>query len=227
MSPKSPRGERTRAAFLDAARKEFAENGYFNAKIADIAERAGKSSGSFYNYYENKELLLVDLINEFPRDVLRHAFTDNAKTLDLPARLEAAVRAYYEAYRKYLPEMVGVFHMSMTEPKFRERWLSIRAAGIRTLVADIERLRGRSAIPKGVDSGLLASALVSMLEGFCWVWLANGGEQGVKAPSDEQAVATLAYVWSRAVLTDKSGQVGRRAAAPRRAAPKAARAGAG
>lgn len=202
MPPKTPRGERTRAALLDAARQEFAEKGYFNAKIADIAERAGKSSGSFYNYYENKELLLVDLVNEFPQDVLRHAFTDERGT-DITARIESAVAAYYGAYRTYLPEMVGVFHLSMTQPEFHERWLSLRAAGVSALVPHIERLRKRSGIPKPVRSDILASAIVSMLEGFCWAWMAAGGEHAMAPPTDEEAISTLTYVWSRAVLADE------------------------
>lgn len=201
MPPKTPRGERTRAALLEAARQEFAEKGYFNAKIADIAERAGKSSGSFYNYYDNKELLLVDLVNEFPRDVMRRAFTDDRGT-DLVSRIETAVAAYYGTYRAYLPEMVGVFHLSMTRPEFHERWLSLRATGINALVPDIERLRKRSGIPRLVRSEILASAIVSMLEGFCWAWMASDGEEGIAAPSDEEAIATLSYVWSRAVLAD-------------------------
>lgn len=214
MSVRTPRGERTRAALLEAARQEFAEKGYFNAKIVDIAERAGKSSGSFYNYYDNKELLLVDLVNEFPRDVLRRAFTDDRGS-DLPSRIEAAVAAYYDAYRTYLPEMVGVFHLSMTQPEFRERWRSLRAAGINALVPDIERLRKRSGVPRQVRSEILASAIVSMLEGFCWVWMSTEGEEGVAAPSDEEAIATLAYVWSSAVLA--KSQSAARPPSPRRA----------
>lgn len=201
MPPKTPRGERTRAAFLDAARQEFAEKGYFNAKIADIAERAGRSSGSFYNYYDNKELLLADLVNEFPRDVMRRAFSDD-RGPDLASRIEAAVNAYCAAYRTYLPEMVGVFQLAMTQPEFRERWLSLRSAGIKVLVTDIDHFRKRSDIPRQIRSEVLASALVSMLEGFCWVWMAAGGEEGITPPDDEEAIATLTHVWSRAVLAE-------------------------
>lgn len=215
MSPRTPRGERTRAAFLEAARQEFAEKGYFNAKIADIADRAGKSSGSFYNYYDNKELLLVDLVNEFPRDVLRRVFSGGQGS-DLTSRIEAAVSAYYNGYRTYLPEMVGVFELSMTQPEFRERWRSLRAAGIKALVTDIDRYRERSAIPPQVRSTILASAIVSMLEGFCWTWMAAGGEQEIKPPSEEEAIATLTYLWSRAVLADTPQPAPARASGARR-----------
>jgi len=43
---------------LSAAIKRFAEDGYFNAKISQIAEDAGVATGSVYVYYKNKEDLL-------------------------------------------------------------------------------------------------------------------------------------------------------------------------
>lgn len=47
---------------------------------------------------------------------------------------------------------------------------------------------------------MFASAIVSMLESFCWTWLAAGGE-GVGPPfDDETAIHTLAQIWTRAVL---------------------------
>ena len=67
--PVTPRGERTEAAFLAAAKRVFAEKGYFNAKITDICAAAGKSTGSFYNYYDNKEALLEQLAEEFIDEV--------------------------------------------------------------------------------------------------------------------------------------------------------------
>ena len=71
--PTTPRGERTKKAFLDAAKRVFAEKGYFNAKITDISTAAGRSPGSFYNYYENKESLLEDLAADFIDEVLGRA----------------------------------------------------------------------------------------------------------------------------------------------------------
>ncbi|MBD0324262.1 MAG: helix-turn-helix transcriptional regulator, partial [Aldersonia sp.] len=69
----TPKGRRTEAACHRAARQVFAEKGFLNAKIADIAATAGRSAGSFYNYYDNKQQLLEALLADFNNDVLTRA----------------------------------------------------------------------------------------------------------------------------------------------------------
>ncbi|HEX2132128.1 MAG TPA: TetR/AcrR family transcriptional regulator, partial [Actinophytocola sp.] len=58
--------ERTRAAVLTAARAEFAERGYVEAKIDRIAERAELTRGAVYSNFPSKRALylavLVDLV---------------------------------------------------------------------------------------------------------------------------------------------------------------------
>ena len=51
-----------RAAILDAAETVFGERGFADAKIAEVAERAGVAAGTLYNYYDNKESLFRALI---------------------------------------------------------------------------------------------------------------------------------------------------------------------
>ena len=191
------KGRRTAAAFLDAARQVFAEKGYFNAKIADIAEVAGRSPGSFYNYYENKEQILEALLEQFSAEVLEGSLQSRGST---PLEgIRSAVRAYWTTYRKYLPEMIGLFQMSMTDTEFALRWQENRAAGIRAVLSGIKSAE-RSGHLIGLDHNTLASALVSMLESFCWTWMAVGGDADMDAPDDETAIETLSAMWYRTVF---------------------------
>lgn len=52
----------SRDALLDAALAEFTAKGYEAATVADIAERAGVTTGALYNQFENKLDLLVACI---------------------------------------------------------------------------------------------------------------------------------------------------------------------
>lgn len=194
--PPTPKGKRTEAAFLEAARKVFAEQGYFNAKISDIARAAGKSPGSFYNYYESKEELLKALLEQFSVEVLESSFKSQGD--DPMEGIRAAVRAYWTTYRRYLAEMVGLFQMSMTDEVFARRWQEQRAIGIRMVRAGIRNAE-RSGYRVGASPGLLASAIVSTLDSFCWVWLVSGGDTDVDPPDDETAIETLSLLWYRAV----------------------------
>lgn len=49
---------------LDAAIDVFAERGFHNARIADIARKAGVADGTIYNYFHNKDDVLLSIFEE-------------------------------------------------------------------------------------------------------------------------------------------------------------------
>lgn len=52
-----------REAILRAATAVFAEKGFFNAKVADIAKAAGVADGTVYLYFKNKEDVLHNIFD--------------------------------------------------------------------------------------------------------------------------------------------------------------------
>ncbi|HHW06433.1 MAG TPA: TetR/AcrR family transcriptional regulator [Clostridia bacterium] len=49
---------------LEAAVKEFAENGYHKTQVSRIAKEAGVADGTIYLYFESKEDILISLFTE-------------------------------------------------------------------------------------------------------------------------------------------------------------------
>lgn len=196
----TPKGRRTEEAFHQAARKVFAEKGFLNTKIADIAATAGRSSASFYNYYDNKRQLLEALLESFNEDVLDR--TLRRLTPDPRQNVETAVRAYFETYRDYLPEMIGVFQLSMTDEQFAEWWRRRRGDGI-DAVLKVVRSVEKQGVPVDLDHGVFASAIVSMMESFCWTWYANSGDPAVDTHDNEVAIATISEIFLRAMYNGR------------------------
>jgi AcrR family transcriptional regulator len=58
------RTAQTQRALLDAARAVFTEQGFTNASIADIVDRAGSSVGSLYHHFGGKSEVFVALFQE-------------------------------------------------------------------------------------------------------------------------------------------------------------------
>ena len=100
--PRSRKGVQTRARLLDAAKEIFEENGFLEARITDIAERAGLSHGAFYHYFDSKESLFREIAEEVEvRLVAMDDIADEAGPGAGPIdRIRAANRSYLSAYRK-------------------------------------------------------------------------------------------------------------------------------
>lgn len=66
MSPRTPQQlkdykAQRKVEFLDKALKLFAQKGYFNTSINDLAQHLDISKGLLYNYFESKEILLNEV----------------------------------------------------------------------------------------------------------------------------------------------------------------------
>src|SRR5215813_6338212 len=63
------RGEK-REAILRAATDVFAERGFFNAQVADVARVAGVAAGTVYLYFRSKDDLLVSIFERTMREAI-------------------------------------------------------------------------------------------------------------------------------------------------------------
>ena len=71
--------ELRRQQILSAAFKVFAELGYHNAGIADIAREVGTGHGTFYRYFANKRDIL-DHVLTYAAEKIAAALADQAPT---------------------------------------------------------------------------------------------------------------------------------------------------
>src|SRR4051812_12616814 len=62
LEPEPP-GDDTRARLLRAAAEVFAERGYAGAGVAEIARRAGLTTGAIYSQFADKSGLLLEAID--------------------------------------------------------------------------------------------------------------------------------------------------------------------
>jgi AcrR family transcriptional regulator len=62
------RRERTRARLVEAARAVFARQGVDATRINDITEEADVGFGSFYNYFESKDAIVVAVVEQAARE---------------------------------------------------------------------------------------------------------------------------------------------------------------
>jgi AcrR family transcriptional regulator len=86
-----------RAALVAAARDAFGELGFEAVGVRDIVRRTDLASGTFYNYFPDKEGVFRAVVEETGADVRRRVRDARAGSRGLPAFFESGYRAYFEA----------------------------------------------------------------------------------------------------------------------------------
>src|SRR5207249_8991221 len=83
--------EEARSRILDAANKVFAERGYHEATMEDIAKRLGVSKGAIYLYFSSKEDLFEAMVKTAPqafKEILYSSFGDEADPVQSATQLD-------------------------------------------------------------------------------------------------------------------------------------------
>ena len=105
-----------RQEILQAARAVFAEKGYTNATVDEIAQRAEFGKGTLYNYFEGgKEDILFAIFDEIYDDLhaLIEAHFSSPSTADQPVR--EAFFAFVQANMSYFLERQELFMIIVKE----------------------------------------------------------------------------------------------------------------
>src|SRR3954467_11961439 len=83
-----------RDAILRAATDVFAERGFFNAQVADVARVAGVAAGTVYLYFKSKDDLLVSIFERSMREGLANGRAAVADLADPRERLRRLARGH-------------------------------------------------------------------------------------------------------------------------------------
>ncbi|WP_345802945.1 TetR/AcrR family transcriptional regulator [Microbacterium sp. AZCO] len=105
--PLTKRGEATRRRLLEAAEAVFAEQGYHEASIVKITERAGIGLGTFYLYFDSKQTIFEALVIDLNRRV-RHSMSE--AMAGAGSRLEAE-RAGFAGFFRFTAEHPALYRV--------------------------------------------------------------------------------------------------------------------
>jgi AcrR family transcriptional regulator len=131
----------------------FAERGFKNTTVRDIADAAGILSGSLYHHFDSKESMVDELLDTFQTELWKKYDAIEASDQTPRAKLEAVVHASFEAIDEHRNE-VAIFqtdavylttferfaYLDERNLKFRSLWLGLLEAGVASgeLRADLD-----------------------------------------------------------------------------------------
>ena len=125
MSPRTPEQfedmrKSRRQQIMDTALELFADQGYANCSIAQLANHSGISKGLMYNYFESKEALLVAIIEEGMSEILDYFDPDHDGVLTTE-ELSGFVRKIFSSIREN--QKFWILYMNIVlQPRKKSSW---------------------------------------------------------------------------------------------------------
>ena len=134
-----------REELLQIAGALFAQRGFKNTTVRDIADAAGILSGSLYHHFDSKESMVDELLSSFQTALFDRYDAILGSDLDARAKVDAVVRASFDAIHEhhnevaifqndagYLTEFERFSYLEEHNRRFREMWVDLLAEGTRS-----------------------------------------------------------------------------------------------
>lgn len=180
---------RRRDEILDAAAAVFAEKGFHNATLKDIADRVGVLPAGLYHYFASKDAALIEVCRRGGRAFLETMRASLEEDRSAPGLLRDAIRRHMHNNRR---ELVFIFafrrsglpgavlpdlqHMA---GEYQSMWEEVIARGVR-----------QGELAPGTDPHTAAVGLLAMLNGAI-EWYGRMSEAEIDAVADQFADIAL------------------------------------
>ncbi|WUH98320.1 TetR/AcrR family transcriptional regulator [Spirillospora sp. NBC_00431] len=161
-TPKQQRAWQTRERILAAAAHVFAEHGYASGTTDRIAEHAGLSIGSLYQYFPNKDAILVALAGAHLDETADTIRTHLAEARSLREWLSALTRALADLHAANPRLHQVLFEQAPRPPDLVARFHKAEAEA-ESLVAELLRNDPATQVPDPAHAARFVVALVESL----------------------------------------------------------------
>jgi AcrR family transcriptional regulator len=194
-----------REQIVGAATRVFAEKGFRRATTREVARAAGFSEGTIYNYFEDKDALLLTILDRLNETEWRAADFEEGMATDFRGFLEQYLRRRMsmiwknrEVFRVALSEM-------LVNPELRERYLRSVVNPTMKIAEDNFRTRMEQEEVRETEAPLAMRSVAGAVLGVLILGLL--GDEEINSRSDEvpDVLAGLLIHGLRAAEGDRRG----------------------
>lgn len=111
MKNKEIQEERMRSYFIEATKELLKGEGLKVVNVRNIADRAGYSFSTLYNYFKDVQELIFECVKDFQDECTEYVLSE---TKSAPAGIEK-VKAITKTYVKYFIQYPGIFELFFIE----------------------------------------------------------------------------------------------------------------
>jgi len=198
--PGAAKAQATRAMLVDLAAELFAEQGYLQTSIRDVARSASLTTGAIYGHFRNKADLLVEAIHNRTAEELESQTMRFGGQPDYIETLTRVAREFPKR-RRLRALIVQGAAAAHTDELTRERLREEQLVHLDAWVEGYRRERGRLGIDPGVDVeamvlytwavelglGVLEAVGIEPRSQKGWADVHNRMARGMQLPPDDGA----------------------------------------
>ena len=184
-----------------AAEHVFAEKGFVKATIADVAKAAKVAEGTVYEYYKNKE----DLLLSIPEKRFRDHLDDLEETFEIRMPISKLKRLISDLFSLYLTNrnflQVFIIQILMSDRFYTSRGYETFRAYLRVIEDVIEEGKSEGSFRQDVNPRVFRNLFLGTFSHMALRWFILGREPAADKTSD---IEQLIYLLSLSVLTNES-----------------------
>lgn len=167
-APRTAKGQRSRAALMAAASDIFAEHGFANARVSDLAAATGMSNGAFYRYFTDKHDILLALLQDFAAEAYAVSRADWVPGDPVRSVLETTIQ-YLDVYAANAGLMRVQIEVAQTDSTVETIWSEARKAFFDRIARALRRGQAEGTVRPDLDPDLGASLLGGMAEHYAYL----------------------------------------------------------
>jgi len=160
----------SREKILQSAVQLFLGEGYEATSVNDICKHAGVSKGSFYHYFETKQVLFLSLMENWSsrvmQSVLGEPITEDSNAKDVLIQMPYQFNMAFAAVPKGFPILVDFWRQAMAEPAIWKTAVEPYRYFTGFFMRFIETGQLDGSIRKDINSETLARLLVAIAMGY-------------------------------------------------------------
>jgi AcrR family transcriptional regulator len=174
------RGTKRREQLLQAAARLFSEQSYHGTTVGDVCDALGVGKGVFYWYFDSKEALFSELLQESLLN-LRRAQERAIENAGNPVtRIEQGIRASIGFFREN-PEVLALIRIAGRYEEFQGLVENGRSIVVADTATHIKEGQAAGSIRHG-DPELMAHGILGAIFHFVEVYLENDPEGSSDRP---------------------------------------------
>jgi TetR/AcrR family transcriptional regulator, fatty acid metabolism regulator protein len=174
-----------RDALLRAAIETFAQRGFFNAQVADVARTAGVAAGTVYLYFRGKDDLLISIFEKTMKDAIAAGRESIAAVPDPLTQLRTIARLHLDRMSRNR-ELAVVFQVELRQStKFMERFSTTHLREYLGIIRDvIAQGQAQGVFRKDLNPTLASKLLFGMLDEMATNWILSKRKYSLVADAD-------------------------------------------